>query len=234
MVKRYSTRQIRRTLGKFDLVESELPLENGVVLKIAEVEDSYVLLDRLIEQEGNKRQTERFPYWAEVWPASLGLARWFCRAEMAPPPAGTIELGCGLGVVGIALALLGWRVEATDYVEDALIFASYNAQLNGVVGRHQVGYLDWSNPAGSPVECMVAADIVYEKKNHPYLARVLRELLRPGGHFILGDPGRQPAVAFVDMLVKQGYDHRRERIIQPWKSLEHKIEVHIFRKPSSD
>jgi len=33
------------------------------------------------------------------------------------------------------------------------------------------------------------------------------------------------------MLVKKGYEHRQERIIQPWKSLEHKIDIHIFRKP---
>ena len=231
MVKRYSNKQIRRALGKFDLAESEFPLENGLLLKVAEVEDSYVLLDRLIKQEGNQRQVERFPYWAEVWPASLGLARWFCQGDVAPPPSGAIELGCGLGVVGIVLACLGWRVEATDYVEDALIFASYNAQLNGVAGRHQVGYLDWSNPVGSPVECMVAADVVYEKKDHPYLARVLRHLLKPGGCFFLGDPGRQPAGAFVEMLVKQGYEHRQERIVQLWKSLEHKVDIHIFRKP---
>lgn len=218
-------------MGKFELAESAFPLDNGLLLKVVEVEDSYVLLDRLIEQEGRQRQVERFPYWAEVWPASLGLARWFCRAEIAPPATGAIELGCGLGVVGITLACLGWRVEATDYVEDALVFASYNAQLNGVVGQHQVGYLDWSNPVGTPVECLVAADVVYEKKNHSYLARVLRELLQPGGHFFLGDPGRQPAGPFVDMLVKKGYEHRQERIIQPWKSLEHKVDIHIFRKP---
>lgn len=85
-----------------------------------EVEDAYSLLDRMIEQEGRLHRVERFPYWAELWPASLALSRWFCQVDDLPRVDRALELGCGIGLVGITLAHLGWNVEATDFVEDAL------------------------------------------------------------------------------------------------------------------
>ena len=198
---------------------------------MAEVDDAYVLLDHMIEQEGRLHRVERFPYWAELWPASLALSRWFCQTDALIRPGRVIELGCGLGLVGITLARLGWNVEATDFVEDALIFASHNAGINQVTGRHHVAYLDWSNPVGKPCECLVSSDVIYEKKNHPYLARVLRKLLLPGGRFYLSDPKRQAGSHFVEMLQKQGYEHQCENLVQSWKSLEHQVDIHIFTKP---
>jgi len=230
-MKRYHSKQIRQTLRKYDIKETELIVTEYIKLVITEVKDAYELLERMIEQEGRLHRVERFPYWAELWPASLALARWLCQAGIQPPPRRTVELGCGLGVVGVALARLGWRVESTDFVEDALIFTYHNAQINRAAGNFRVGYLDWSNPVGQPCECLVASDVVYERKNHPYLARVLRKLLLPGGRFFLSDPQRQPTRHFVEMLIKQGYEHRVDLLVQPWKSLERKVDIHTFRKP---
>jgi len=230
-MKRYSARQIRRTLGMYVTRTAEFCLGAGIRLKLEEVEDAYSLLDHMIERKRLPVHYDRFPYWAEIWPASLALARWFCQAESLTPCLRTLELGCGVGLVGIALARLGWHVEATDFVEDALVFATHNAGLNQVVGRHRVGYLDWTNPVGSPCECMVASDVVYEKKNHPHLVRVLHKRLQPGGHFYLSDPQRPAARQFVQLLRERRYEHRSEVLILPWESKEHPIDIHIFRRP---
>ena len=176
-MKRFSEKQIQRTLAKYSTVENRWDLSEDISLDIVEVADSYDLLDRMIEQEGRMVRVDRFPYWAEIWPASLALARWMCAQRPTVAHSWTRELGCGLGLVGIALAALGWKVEATDYVEDALIFAAHNAQKNRLGDRHRVAYLDWSNPVGRASDCLVASDVVYEKKNHVYLNRVLRHLL---------------------------------------------------------
>ena len=229
-MRRFSQKQIQRTISKYTTVENEWDLSDTVRLKIAEVADSYQLLDRMVEQEGRMVRVDRFPYWAEIWPASLALARWFCQQR---PPIGTgwtRELGCGLGVVGMTLAALGWKVEATDYVEDALIFATYNAQKNRLSDRHRVGYLDWSNPVGKACDCLVASDVVYEKKNHVYLNRVLRALLQPGGRFYLSDPQRRSAKRFVEMLVKQRYEHRVETVTQRLGSIDYRVNIHEFTK----
>ena len=228
-MKRYTTKQIRNTLRKYSIKTTELNVAEDVKLILSEVEDAYGLLDRMIEQEGRLHRAERYPYWAELWPAALALGRWFCNAGLE---SGHIkELGCGLGLVGITLARLGWRVEATDFVEDALVFTAYNALENRVSNRLSVSYLDWSNPMGPPCECLVASDVVYEKSNHPYLAQVLRTLLQPGGIFYLGDPRRPQAGPFVEMLKQQGYLHRAESLTVGWKSRDCKVDIHILNKP---
>ena len=229
-MKRFSERQIQRTLAKYSTVENRWDLSEDISLDIVEVADSYDLLDRMIEQEGRMVRVDRFPYWAEIWPASLALARWMCAQRPTIAHSWTRELGCGLGLVGIALAALGWKVEATDYVEDALIFAAHNAQKNRLGDRHRVAYLDWSNPVGRASDCLVASDVVYEKKNHVYLNRVLRHLLAPGGRFYLSDPQRRPAQRFVDMLVKQRYTHRVHPVVQRFGSIDYKVNIHEFVK----
>lgn len=229
-MRRFSDKQMRRILGKYDVVETKWPLAEGVEVELAEVADSYELLDRMIEQEGRMVRVERFPYWAEVWPASLALARWLCANRPEKPTGWARELGCGLGLVGVALAKLGWKIEATDYVEDALVFAAHNAQKNRVADTHRVAYLDWSNPVGRACECLVASDVVYEKKNHVYLNRVLRTLLEPGGRFYLSDPKRRPAERFVEMLLKQRYAHEVETVTQTLGSVDYQVNIHIFTK----
>ena len=230
-MKSYNAQQIKRTMAKYSVGEVAIDLVPGVCLQMAEVTDAYTILEKMAEQEAKNRRVERFPYWAEIWPTSLALARWFVEGRLPGPGGWACELGCGLGLVGIALAKAGWCVEATDFVEDALILTTYNARLNKVGARHRVGYLDWRNPVGAQKECLVASDVIYEKKNHPYLERVLRELLAPGGFFFLGDPQRKAAAAFVALLQQRGYGHQVETRQETWKGVEQLVDIHVFTKP---
>ena len=230
-MKSYNAQQIKRTLAKYSTGEVAIDLAPGVRLKITEVTDAYALLEKMAVQEAKNQLVERFPYWAEIWPTSLALARWFEEGRLPEPEGWACELGCGLGLVGIALAKAGWRVEATDFVEDALILTTYNARLNNVATRHRVGYLDWRNPVGSKRECLVASDIIYEKKNHLYLEKVLRELLAPGGLLYLGDPQRKAAGEFVALLKQRGYGHQVEIRQETWKGVEQLVDIHVFTKP---
>lgn len=233
-MKHYGDRQIRRTLSKYDTRQVSRSLASDCELQMTAVRDVDALVDRMIEREGRLQRVDRFPYWAELWPTAWAMAQWFCRAAEPIPKGWTCELGCGLGLVGIALAKLGWRVEATDFVEDALIFAAYNARRNRVGHTHRVAYLDWRNPVGTPRECLVGSDIIYEKKNHRYLERVLRERLLPGGRFYLGDPQRKDAPAFAARLVAQGYSQRREMRVETWNSIEYRVAIYVFTKPQAD
>lgn len=231
-LKHYSKRQLRRALAKFSTKETEVEVGEQLVLRMTEVEDGYALLDRMVAQEaaGGPR-TERFPYWAELWPSSVGLARWFWEQQLEAPAGGVRELGCGLGLVGVTLARLGWRVEATDFVEAALVFATHNARTNQADAYHGTAYLDWRHPAGLPLSCLTAADVVYERQNHPHLCKVLHHLLLPGGRFFLADPQRPATRHFTAMLEQQGYRHQVETHPVRWKSLEHQVDIHTFTKP---
>ncbi len=231
-LKQYNHRQIRRTLAKFDTKETEVDLGRGGVLRFTEVADAYALLDRMVAQEGQQGpRTERFPYWAELWPSAVGLARWFWEAEGRAAQCSARELGCGLGLVGVALARLGCKVEATDFVETALVFATHNARANQAGAHYRAAYLDWRHPVGKPVALLVAADIAYERQNHAHLNRVLNQLLLPGGQLVLADPQRPSARHLVALLAEQGFGHQVETRPVRWKSLNHLVDIHTLVKP---
>ena len=231
-MKRYSSTHIRRTLKKYDTKNVDVDIAGDMRLSMLETTDPYALLDRLIEQEqaDGRDKVIRFPYWAEIWPAALALSRWF--VSTSQPPEKALELGCGLGLVGVTLARLGWTVEATDFVEDALVFTAHNAARNGVGGRHIVSYLDWSHPVGTPGPVLVGSDVAYEKSLHPYLMRTVRALLVPGGRLILSDPGRPAARPFLEAMSRAGYDHRTDQVPVTWNSLEHRVDIHTFIRPA--
>src|SRR3954462_9377898 len=76
------------------------------------------------------------PYWARPWTSGLALAA-------APPARGRVlELGCGLGAPGIAAALAGAEVLATDASSDAVTFAAHAFALNEAAG--EVAVADWA------------------------------------------------------------------------------------------
>src|SRR5689334_14192318 len=61
------------------------------------------------------------PYWADVWPSSVAIARWLCRRrDLAGMRA--LDLGCGIGVPGTAAARQGAAVVFADREADALAF----------------------------------------------------------------------------------------------------------------
>src|SRR5262245_21534128 len=57
---------------------------------------------------------EYLPYWADLWPASRMLAKAIFRETWAPGLE-ALELGCGLGLPGIAALSKGLHVTFSDY-----------------------------------------------------------------------------------------------------------------------
>src|SRR5215217_44524 len=106
-----------------DLVEEVVPLAGGE-LRVLRPRDSEELLDeQAFEHE------EFLPYWAELWPSGVALAREVAARSLKG--ARTLELGCGLGLPSIAAALAGGRVLATDWSTDAIAMAAANAESSG-------------------------------------------------------------------------------------------------------
>src|SRR3954447_8410968 len=73
---------------------------------------------------------EFLPYWAELWPSALALARAVGSRQLKG--ARTLELGCGLGLPSLAAAVAGGRVTATDWAPDAIAMTRENAARNGL------------------------------------------------------------------------------------------------------
>jgi predicted nicotinamide N-methyase len=139
---------------------------------------------------------EFLPYWAELWPSALALARVVARRPLTGRRV--IELGCGLGLPSLAAALAGGRVLATDWSADSVAMTARNAERNGVTLDATV--FRWDAPAGPlgpPWPLVLASDVLYEDRNVDPLLALLPRLTAASGEVWLADPGRAPAERFL-------------------------------------
>ena len=90
-----------------------------------------------------------------------------------------LELGCGLGLPGIACAAAGAaHVCLSDVSVDSIELARRNAALNGLDRVVEAQTLDWDEPHDSTkFELIIAADVCYEECHSEPLARELPQLL---------------------------------------------------------
>lgn len=184
--------------------------------------------DDLISEADYVRD-ERLPYWADLWASSSELARYLIESRDAllgttaaqasvargETPA-AIELGCGLGLPSIAAQRVGFDVLATDYYEDALLFAAYNAERSsGKAVRTQM--VDWTAlPADlGQFALVIAADVLYELRYAPLVADTVVHTLARGGVFLLADQGRIALSAFLEEATQRGLDWRAVRRVEP-------------------
>jgi predicted nicotinamide N-methyase len=108
-----------------------------------------------------------------------------------------VELGCGLALPAIVAALEGAHVLATDWSPDALAYAETNARANGAqLETLRVAWADAAELlARAPFDLVVAADVLYERRNVPQLLGLLPRL---AGEVLLADPGRPALRAFLE------------------------------------
>jgi predicted nicotinamide N-methyase len=139
---------------------------------------------------------ERLPYWAELWPSARALTRHLL--EMAEVRGPALELGSGIALPSLALRWRGVEVVATDYYPEALQFARANAERNGIEAPRTL-LLDWRTPPPElePAPLVIAADVLYERRNAEALLALLPRVVAPGGRVLLADPGRVYAGEFM-------------------------------------
>jgi predicted nicotinamide N-methyase len=146
---------------------------------------------------------EYMPYWADLWPASRMLAKIILR-ESWPAGLEALEIGCGLGLPGIAALMQGLRVTFSDYDPNALRFAANNARLNGF-DQFRLLQLDWRQPPEDlRLPVLLGSDLVYELRNVEPLANLIRRLLAPDGICLLTDLERVPAQVMRAALTQAG------------------------------
>ena len=146
---------------------------------------------------------ERLPYWADVWPSSTALATIVMGLDGTGLRA--LELGCGLGLVTIAALRAGFDVVATDYYEDALLFARRNG-LNATGREPRTQHADWRNfPATmGKFDLVLASDVLYEQEYAALVAAAIAATLAPQGRALVADPGRVAVPAFLEACAARG------------------------------
>jgi predicted nicotinamide N-methyase len=186
------------------LIEQTIELDPGRTLTILRPPSADELIDEAAFDED-----EFLPYWAELWPSGVALARLVAQRDVAG--LRVLELGCGLGLPSLAAAQGGADVLATDWAEDAIALLQDNAERNGVTLRAEL--VRWDEPAPlrreAPFDLVLGADLLYESRNAAQLAALLPRL---GGETLLAEPGRPHARSFLERMGAEEIGERLYRL----------------------
>ena len=158
------------------------------------------------------------PYWAYLWPAAIHMSKAVMKADW---PTGTrvLELGCGVGLVGVAARANGCRVVMTDYDAKSVVVAQHNARLNGF-DDVEARELDWRVPPKETYPVILGCDLLYEQRNLLPILDLLEVMLEPGGICWMGDGGRNVSHQFWYLARERGYavtmrDTEGRELMQP-------------------
>ncbi len=153
--------------------------------------------------EADYVKDERLPYWADLWPSAQILAREV--REMRLAGERVLELGCGLGLVAIGAAMAGGEVTATDYYDDAILFAALNVTTatGATIAARMV---DWTAmpPDLGRFDVVLTSDVLYEPRYAGLVAGAITATLRRGGEAIVADPGRIACEDFLSECRSRG------------------------------
>lgn len=150
------------------------------------------------------------PYWAHLWSGARVLARAI--------PAGArrvLELGCGLGLPGLAAAVRGARSVLVDREAAPLAFVRASAAENRVAARVDVVQADVLRlPLCARFDVVLAAELLYDRAAFGATARAIAAALAPGGQALLADAARIDTRAFYDEITAAGL---------VWTATEHRV-----------
>lgn len=169
----------------------------GRTFKMKVIEDIDYLL-------GLVKTDDDVPFWAVLWPAAVGMSEYFWESIDFSGQR-VLELGAGLGLVGIVTAAKGAGTIQTDFIPEALELAKENGKINGI---NNITYTkaDWRKfSLSEKFDWIVGSDILYEPNLHPYLKSIFSNNLKAGGCIALADPGREDAQKFIEQLITEGF-----------------------------
>ena len=127
------------------------------------------------------------PYWAFAWPGGQALARYVLDHPEETRGKRVLDFGAGSGLVGIAAALTGAFVTASDIDPLSVASIALNAAANGVclniISEDVIG-------TGIHWDTILVGDMCYERPLAERLLLWLRAACGHGTRVLLGDPGR--------------------------------------------
>lgn len=184
--------------------KSEIVIGEQILQLHQPTDPDLFLDDEKVHSENAKN--DYMPYWAFLWPSSVPMAS---AVLNAPWPVGSsvLELGAGIGLVGLAAALRGDDVTFSDYDRTALHLCRVNARLNNLKDPELL-FLDWRDVPQRTFEVLIGCEVTYDAQLHDALLSAIDQLMEPNGICWLGDPGRYQAQFFFEKAKAKGFQLR--------------------------
>jgi tRNA1(Val) A37 N6-methylase TrmN6 len=140
-----------------------------------------------------------FPLWAKVWPSSMVLAD-FMASQPADSEKQILEIGSGIGIVGIVASAFGHNMTITEYNADAMEFAVANSFINGCSGTPIIS-MNWNEPQ---ITCqydqIIGSEVIFREQDFNPIQKLFQSILKPDGEIILVSEIRKPVLEFYQKM----------------------------------
>ena len=197
-----------------DQIKSRYPIKKKTIplitsqIRMAIINDPDQLLDTLSKED--QCGTLHLPYWTCLWPSAIGLARYLDLSHGLERQR-ILEIGCGFGLAGIVACQKGGTVLFTDYEQDPLAFARYNALKNGCADRASFVQMDWNTPClKGEFSRILASDVIYEDAHWNPILALLQTHLTADGEAIFAEPNRTSAARFAERIGRHGFTYTKQ------------------------
>jgi predicted nicotinamide N-methyase len=183
--------------------------------------DIDALLDQVVDDP-----EQNLPYWTELWPSGIALAAAIAGEPELVRGTPALELGCGIGITAAIALEAGADLIATDYAPESLILTRVNCLQH--TGREpRTLQMNWRDPGDALLETLcadapegfpvvLAADVLYERRDIGPLLNLVEQIVAPGGMLWLAEPGRVPATKFLDEASQRGWTWGSRNWHGPW------------------
>ncbi len=147
------------------------------------------------------------PLWARIWPTALP-ASLFVQKIPVRPGTRMLEIGTGVGVVGLFAAAAGHRVLLTDVNPEALLFTRINILKNGLEDRADVAKVDLTRDRlEEKFNLIVGCEVLYRKSVQLPLLAFLKAHIAP-------DPDAEIILALDQSRSAAGFFHAASQDFQ--------------------
>lgn len=168
------------------------------------------------------------PYWAHLWPGSRALAR-LVATEISCTGRRIVEVGCGLGLAGIAAARRRAQVVLFDHVYAAVQFAHLNVRLNGVDALAVQGDV-FAPPFRGRFDHCLAADVTYDPALQDAVAAFLAASLAPHGRGWCAESVRTFDAGFARACAARGLRVEERELHEPDDGRDTLVRLHVVTR----
>lgn len=173
-------------------------------------------------------QEQQNPYWARLWPASIGLSSFLLQRPRWVKVPLVLELAAGIGLPSIVAARFAQQVICSDIEPNAIPVMQANKQLHQCTNV-TCTVADWLHlPSHWHPQTILLSDVNYEPAAFAGLLLVLQQQLAAGTCIMLATPQRLMAKPFIEALLPFTIEQHEETV--PLDGSMHFISILVLKQ----
>lgn len=152
------------------------------------------------DYETTNNNNTPFPFWAKVWPASIGLCNFLAENIECIADKKVVEVAAGLGLPSLFAANVASQVICSDYLQQPMDFVNKSIELNAL-RNITTTIIDWNHlSVDFSADVLLLSDINYDPIAFDALYLMMEKLIQNNTTIILATPQRLMAKSFIEKL----------------------------------